>query len=298
MNVDVSSHVTGNGSGKKRIPGYVWRSGKKDKGKPLAECTEEELAAHYEFCESMLKSDDPAKPGRKKLLDNIHAQRRACNAEMLVRFLGSKYKISKYNLYETFSVFTKKYQDDHPDISSCPIGKIMGGCPPDFTGVTIHEAMLACIDSLGSIDMRGVTKTFICSLGINMSKEDWMAIEATPEEIMSIMLSDKWKQCVKQNGNGRGVVGRNTIIKYRNNIKPEYEINFNPSGLTLQQFVSVYHIHGRCRYSDLSDIQLSALRDKVLPSFEMKIGKQIEQWKERQRQIKEVARYLGYQTIT
>lgn len=298
MNVDVSSHNPDNGSGKKRIPGYVWRSDKKDKGKPLVECTEEELVAHYKFCESMLRSDDPAKPGRMKLLDNVQAQRRACNTEMFVRFLGSKYKISKYNLYETFSVFTKKYQDSYPDISSYQVGKIMGGCPPDFTGVTIHEVMLSCIDSLGSIDMRGITKTFICSLGINMSKEEWMSIEATPEEIMAIMLSEEWKKCIKRNGKGRSVVGRNTIIKYRNNIKPEYEINFNPSGLTLQQLVSVYHIHGKCRYSGLTDIQLSALRDKVLPSLEMKIGKQIEQWKERQRQIKETARYLGYQTIT
>lgn len=299
MTIGNSSGKRGHRSGKRCGPeGYIWRNNKNDKGVPLVECTEDELKRHYEFCMSMLDNPDPVHTGRRKLKSMVSSERRCCNAEMFIRFLGVKYKMSRYNIYETFSAFVDKNQERCKDISKLPVGKMMGGCPKDFSGVTIHEAILACLDSLGTISMKGITKTFICSIGINMSKEEWLSIKAEPEEIMKIMLSDEWKEHVKKDGKGRGVVGRNMVLKYRNNISPGYNIFFTPTGLTWQQFIAMYHIPGKCKYSELSNLQLSTLRDKVLPLLEIKITKQIERWKNMKKKIEEVALLKGYRITT
>lgn len=300
MKKGISSRQSGNGSGNDVLERYVWRKDRNDKGKRLVDCNREELEKFAKICKDMLANKDTDNPGRMVLLDNIAKYRKNCNTELFIRFMSKKYAASRYNLYETFSAFVRNNQKNHADILGWPIRKVMDNIPADFRDITIREAMLACMDLLGTFSTQGLTKTFLCSIGISLSVEEWHGITPTFPEVNAIMSMEVPAFDKIRDASGKITLNKSAVIKYRNGIPMSYIIPVSKggTGFSTQELSELMRLPGKCKYSEMSSTQLSALRDKALPRLELKIDRQIAQWKERLEQINRVARSKGYLTTT
>lgn len=263
---------------------FVWKLARKSDGTQeeikLMDATPEQLNKFYAHCNSMLYSTDKINPGRKVLLKLINEQRDKCNVELFLRKLesgaicndGRDYP--RYLYFQDLRKFLDNNKEQYPssELKNISIASFTPGLPREFGRISIDTVLSACLDTLGFIDTKHITFSFILNLGIYL----------TPAEMKEFDEKDS-------EGNTRSKL---EVIKERLNINPNVRLTVKPSGLNYTELRAMIGLRPK-KYSELTTDQLLTLRNKVLFRLENEVMFHIEQWQERIRQITMVAEARG-----
>lgn len=252
---------------------FVWKGRKEESNGQFVQnevkmvnCSIEELKGFYRHCESMLYNSSRENPGRYLLLEIIEDQRNRCNAELFLRWLNDTKNTSKY----AFLVSLKECLNNNPSIDPTKecIDIVVGGCPKEFRDITIDMVMNGCSDTLGYFNKQHITLTFLLKQGV------WFSIEEL-NQMNKSKVSDKLEYARE-------------YLK----LKPNMSCKINPKGLSLAQMNAMITLKSM-KYSDMSSIQLETLRNRILFSLENEVKFHIQQWENRERQIKLVLQSKG-----
>lgn len=239
----------------------------------MVDCSIEELNKFKQHCLSMLDSQDYHNPGRRTLLKIISEQRQKCNAELFVRWMSEQKNVPRYVLMSTIRECLNK--NPHIDPKITPIKHIVGNCPLEFENIIIDMVLDACMDTLGKINKKHLTLTFILKQGI------WF----TSEELKEMQR--------------KGVTDRLMYAKEKLSILPEegkdiiFDLKISSKGLSLSQMYAMTSLKSK-KYSELTTLQLETLRNRILYSLESEINFHIKQWEKRLSQIELVLQSKGY----
>lgn len=272
---------------KNDVNSFVWKFQKVREGNSftqdeikLMDATEEQLNAFYQHCMTMLYNKDPKNIGRKPLLDLVKDQITKCNAMLFVNWLtvGSDDR-KPYPKFEFFQDMKKdlEMKEDTLPRNTWETAKItkLYSVPSEFAPLTIQNVFDACLDQLGVFNKQHITLSFITKMGL------WF----TNEELKDLAEKDP------QSGK---LINRLKVVKARCNLRPETTLFINQkNGLSYKEFRAMRNLKN-VRYSGLTTDQLTILRDKILNRLSIEILDHIDQWKERIRQIKLVAKTKGY----
>lgn len=263
---------------------FVWKLARKNDGTQdeirLMDATPEQLNSFYKHCNSMLNSTDKSNPGRKVLLELIKEQREKCNVELFLRKLESGALCAdgkgypRYLYLQDLRAYIEANRDQFPtgELKNISIAACTNGLPREFERISIDTVLSACLDTLGFLDNKHITFSFILNLGIYL----------TPAEMKEFTEKDS-------EGNVRSKL---EVIKERLNINPSVRLTVKPSGLNFTELRAMLSLRPK-KYSELTSDQLSTLRNKVLFRLENEVMYHIEQWEERMRQIEMVASERG-----
>ena len=259
---------------------YMWK-GPKERNKEqvekrLVDATEEELSSWYKHCHSMLYSKDRQTPGRYTLLDIIKEQRLSCNAELYLRYIESSptNPMARHIYLANLKEFLNSHLEEIPQESwdKISICSIIPDTPMEFANITIRTVIKACLNNLGLFNKKPLTLTFISKLGLCPTKEEI-------DEYLNDREQHDKLELVRKN------LGINSNVKLFMNRK---------GGLTYSEFRAMFNLRNNVRYSDMTSIQLSTLRNKVLFAFEDEVVYKSKIWKEKMQEIEEVAAYKKY----
>lgn len=266
---------------------YKWKGPKEDvngervqKVIKLVDATPEQLIGFYNHCKSMLYSVDSTNPGRLVLLDIIKDQRERCNTELYLRFLENAYlpsdrtKIQRFTYWNSIYSYMENNRESFPkdQLDKILITSVTKGVPDDFASLTINYVRNGCLDTLGSLNRKHITLTFITKLGL------WL----TPQEKKEFIEDSK-------------ATGKSTkdLIKERCGLKLNTNLKVNPKGLlSFKEFRAMVTLKNK-KYSEMTTDQLLTLRNKVLFALEDEVSYHASQWQERIEQIKKVADARG-----
>ena len=266
------------------IKSFVWKFARKSDGTQeeirLVDATPEQLQTFYKHCNSMLNSTDKVNPGRYVLLKIIEEQRRKCNIELFLRKLEqgticADNKPYPRHLYiQDLRAYMNMHKQDYPskELKNISIATFTGGLPREFERLSISDVLDGCLDTLGYLDTKHITFSFILDMGVYL----------TPTELKDFDEKDS-------EGNPKK---KPEIIKERLNINKNVTLNINPSGLSFSELRAMVNLKPE-KYSELTTDQLTVLRNKVLFKLENKVLFHIEQWEEKMRQLKLVAESKG-----
>ena len=266
------------------VKSFVWKLAKKSDGTQeeikLTDASSEQLNKFYQHCQSMLYSKDKLNPGRYTLLDIIQDQRNKCNVELFLRKLetgsicadGRSYP--RYLYRQDLRSFLDANKDQFPysEWKNISIATCTNGLSREFERISIDTVMSACLDTLGILDTKHITFSFILNMGVYL----------TPSEMKELNEKDA-------EGNTRSKL---EVIKERLNIKPEVRLTVKPSGLNFTELRAMVGLRPK-KYSELTTDQLIVLRDKVLFKLEDEVRFHIEQWESRKSQIEKVCESRG-----
>lgn len=265
------------------VRNFIWKYARKHDGTQdeirLMDATPEQLQQFYNHCYSMLYSEDKVNPGRYVLLDIIREQRDKCNVELYLRklaegaFTGGE-GISKYAYCQNILDCIKKNKQHFPqsELKNIPITAVTGGVPKEFSRLSIDEVLSGCLDTLGVLNTKHITFSFIKNLGIYL----------TPEEM---------KDLIERDENG-AIRSRLEVIKERLNINPSVMLSVKPSGLSYAEFRSMLNLRSK-KYAELTIPQLTTLRNKVLFCLEREVTHHASQWEDKIHQLELVATAKG-----
>lgn len=262
------------------VKSFVWKLARNAEGVQeeikLMDATPEQLNQFYQHCNSMLYSKDKLNPGRFTLLDIIQDQRNKCNVELFLRKLetgaicadGRAYP--RYLYRQDLRSFLDANKDQFPysEWKNISIAACTNGISREFERISIDTVMSACLDTLGTIDTKHITFSFILNMGVYL----------TPNEMKELNEKDA-------EGKNRSKL---EIIKERLNIPSTVRLVVKPSGLNFTELRAMIGLRPK-KYSELTTDQLVTLRDKVLFKLEDEVTFHISQWQERMRQIELVA---------
>ena len=266
------------------VKSFIWKFAKSGSDRTqkeiyLMDASSEELNTFYKHCNSMLYSTDKINPGRYVLLDIIKEQREKCNVELYLRKLkdgaftnGESYPRHLYCQDILNCIRMNKEHFPQNELKNISISAITGGVPKEFSRLSIDSVISGCLDTLGNINTKHITFSFIINLGIYL----------TPDEMREFEEKDK-------NGNTRN---RLEVVKERLNINPDIHLKVKPTGLNFSELRAMLNLKPK-KYSDLTTDQLVTLRNKVLFRLEQEVNFHIDSWEERIRQIKMVAEAKG-----
>ena len=245
--------------------------------------TEEELNSAYNHCKTMLYNDDYQYKGRYLIIQEINKQLMYCTAESAVRwFLSLKYQgkpvYTKYDLIiDVTNFWNNNYAKSKIKQRDVTIDCIYNTLPSTYQKIPVDIFLQACKDTLGKINTRHITPSFVLNLGIWFTHQELAEFkqESGQEAILAV------KEYVK------------TILKIPKNV----DLKLRSTGLNYNQFRSMYSlaVHKNKKYSDLTTIQLDTLRNKVLFLLQDKINSHIQMWETLMQQIEEVCNYKNYQ---
>lgn len=263
------------------VKSFVWKLARKADGTQeeikLMDATPEQLNKFYKHCNSMLYSTDKLNPGRKVLLDIIKDQRDKCNTELMLRKLetgaicadGKSYP--RYLYLQDLRAFIDANKEQFPssELKNISIAACTNGLPREFERISIDSVLSGCLDSLGTIDTKHITFSFILNLGVYL----------TPAEMKEFTEKDK-------DGNTRSKL---EVVKERLNINPAVRLVVKPSGLNYTELRAMLNLRPK-KYSELTTDQLLTLRNKVLFRLENEVMFHISQWEDRIKQITEICK--------
>lgn len=266
------------------IKSFVWKLARNSEGVQeeikLVDATPEQLSKFYQHCKSMLYSKDKLNPGRYTLLDIIQEQRDKCNVEIFLRKLetgaicadGRSYPRYLYRQDLRAFLDSNKEQFPYNEWKNISIATCTNGLSREFERISIDTVMSACLDTLGILDCKHITYSFILNMGVYL----------TPTEMKELTEKDS-------EGNNRSKL---EVIKERLNIKPDVRLTVKPSGLNFTELRAMIGLRPK-KYSELTTDQLTVLRDKVLFKLEDEVRFHIEQWETRANQIEKVCEARG-----
>ena len=258
---------------KNDIRNYIWKGPKvkNSDGKfvqetvRLVDCPIDELKKYYNYCEEMLYNTNSKNPGRKTLLEIIQDQSDRCNTELFLRWQSKNLGISRFQFFNTNKELYK---------NGLTLSFVVENCPGDYAKIPLALALDGCLDTLGIFNRKHLTTTFLLQIGVWPTDEERAEFEKNKLPLNS-----------------------ENILKYLeiDNSKHIYKIRLNSKGIpSLKRMKSVTSLKLK-KYSEMSNVQLETLRDKILPRLEHKVKFHVKQWEERQDQIRKVLEHKGCQ---
>lgn len=255
------------------ITTFVWKGKKSEKDGQLAQnevkmvdCTVEELRKFYEHCESMLHSENSDNPGRYTLLEIISDQKDKCNTELFIRWLEQEKDIKRFVFLNSLGTFLDKNPD--LDRKTTTIDVAVGECPREFANLPIETVLSGCLDTLGRFNKQHITLTFLLKQGL------WFS----PEES---------KKMAREN-----VTDKLEYARKQLELRATTNLRISSKGLSLAQMHAMVSLRSK-KYSELSTLQLETLRNRILFSLENEVRFHIQQWENREKQIKLVLKSKG-----
>lgn len=263
------------------ITTYVWKfkktygkdSVKQDEVK-LVDCSVEELKKFYHHCETMLYNKNKYRPGRYTLLEKVNEQRNYCNAELFLRWISKEYDTPRFIYAKALNTFVSnnpagvEYNGEVISVYDLPICNAIEGSikVKEFNDLTIGDVIKACEDRLGFFDASHLTTNFLLKQGVYLTEED----ENHREKDMSKV----------------------DYVKEVLDLFPNATVRFDSRGLSIKEMQAMLNLKNK-KYSDLSKTQLELLRNKILFALERDIRKHINQWLNREEEIKKVLESKG-----
>lgn len=279
------------------ITRYVWKGRKEEVNgqyvqteKRLVDCSESELKSFYAHCESMLHNENKENPGRHVLLNIVKDQIVRCNAELFLRYMAEEpRKMPKF-------VFLTKIREilnnnPHVDPKEYPISTIVGSCPEEYADIPIDLVMDGCLERLGKFERKHITLTFILKQGIWFTPAESKEITEYREKYNS---AEKAKNIPEEDK--RYLADKGSAAKHYLGLNTSVALKINPKGLSLAQMRAMIKLTS-AKYSDLTTVQLTTLRNRMLFALEDEVKFHIKQWETREAQILEVAEAQGFSIL-
>lgn len=263
------------------INSFVWKGHKvldangqyKQSEQRLVDMVEAELLTCYDHCKTMLFNKDTQNPGRYLVLEIIADQRDRCGAELFLRYVEQEHDLSRFTLIEMVSSFLKLNKEVLKGTK--PALKLaFDNMPNEFQNISLHLVLDGCLDRLGILNKKHITRTFILKQGI------WL----TPSES---------KDLVEYDGMGN-IIDRLLVIRERLGIKEIEKLYINSKGLNFTQMRAMLNIKPNKKYMDLTTLQLETLRDRILFNLEETVNDHIIAWERRMTEITQVIEFKGF----
>lgn len=279
------------------VKNYKWREIGVDGNTreiPMIVYDRKKLEKCLDVCHSMLHNRDSKHPGRLMVLEEIEKQKRNCNIMLFLRWIKKNFGKPELVLYEDLNSFVNNNIGSYPDIGEWKMSEcVMGNCPNEFRDVTIDEIRKACTNSLGMFDGHRISKRFIAKIGLKISDNEWSELTPTDAERDAIVgYYGKAKLCYSK---GKLMIDRLEVIKARYELDFDTGLYLNPAGISYTEFKELITMKARCWYADMTTVQLTVLRDKVLDILIDEVNKHIRMWNRKVKEIMEVASYQGFQ---
>lgn len=271
-----------------KLNSYIWKEKKQIISKTdfeqfeikMIDMSEVQLRTAYEHCKNMLYNDSKKDPGRYLVLSEISQQINNCAAELAVRWFCSlvddklNLKYSRFSLLNEIRSVIEIIKINYPKDYTFRLQDIYDDIPVDFKPITIESILKSCKDTLGKMNIKHITKSFIIKQGI------WF----TAEEIKDFKEIEKL----------RDVNEMLKVVKERLKLNNSTEIKLKSSGLSYNQFRSMINLKISKKYSELTTLQLETLKNKMLFILEEQVLFHIMQWQTLMSQIEEVCEYKSY----
>lgn len=262
----------------KELENYVWKGSKSldEDGKyvqkeiKLIDMSAEELRNAYNHCKTMLFNRDNHNPGRYNVLNIIADQRNRCGAELFLRYVDQKQGSSRITLVSAINEFLSNNKDvlggKKPDLNV-----VFKNLPNEFTGVPLDLVIDGCLDRLGALSRKHITRAFILKQGV------WL----TPAESKDLVEKDHFGE----------IIDRLQVIRERLNIKDVEKLAINSRGLNYTELRAMINLKPNKKYRDLTTVQLETLRNRILFVLEETVKRHISAWESRMLQIEQVAKH-------
>lgn len=288
MNNIIADKLTEAFNNKKNdVNSFVWRGPRKyinnervQEEIKLMDATPEQLKKWYHHCESMLYSNDKDNPGRYTLLKIIRDQRNRCNAELYIRELRNpstpdQQAYPTHIFYQDLRDYLEQVKDQVPQSrwDEIPIGAVMNTIQ-DYRNIPINVVLDACLSNLGRFRKNHITLNFLTNMGL------WF----TKQEIKDYL--------TKTDDNGKPV-DKLEVVRQNLYLRPNVNLKINnKGGLSYLEFRAMYNLHDML-YSEMTNIQLTTLRNKVLFRLENEARNHAKLWEEKIDQIQKVCDARG-----
>lgn len=261
------------------INSFIWKGRKIDDNgeywqseKRLVDMGNNELITCYNHCKTMLFNKDTKNPGRYIVLELISDQKDRCGVELVLRYLDQEKGISKFSLINMLTSFMESNKDTLREIKP-KLSDVFSGLPSEYENLPVNLVMDGCVDKLGALNKKHITRTFILKQGI------WL----TPSESKDLLEYADDKSMDKL-----------SIIRLNLNIKDVERLYLNSTGLNYTQMRAMLNIKPNKKYNDLTTIQLETLRYRILFGLEEDVKKHILSWEKRMEEIELVANSKNY----
>lgn len=263
------------------VNSFVWKGNKKldengkfvQSEKRLVDMDNKELISCYNHCKTMLFNRDSKNPGRYVVLEIISDQKDRCGVELFLRYVEQENNITRFSLMNMISSFLTNNKETFKNVKPI-LSHAFSNIPNEYEQLSLNLIMDGCLDRLGAMNKKHVTRTFILKQGI------WL----TPSEA---------KDLVEYDGEGKPI-DRLTIIKDRLEIRDVETLYINSTGLNYSQMRAMLNLKPNKKYADLTTIQLETLRYRILFNLEETVKKHISDWELRMEQIELVANSKAY----
>ena len=263
------------------IENLIWKGNKvltaegkyKQSEKKLVSMSASELRQCYEHCKTMLFNKDIQNPGRYLVLDIISDQSNRCGAELFVRYIEQNKQLSRFSLTSSINDFIRNNKEAFKGFIPV-LGDMFDKLPNEFSKVPLNLVIDACLDRLGIVNKKHITRTFILKQGI------WLT-PSESKELSEYTLTGDIKEKIK-------------VIEERLTLKEFEKLIINSKGLNYTQMRAMLNIKPNKKYIDLTTVQLETLRNRILFSLEESVKNHINSWETRMSEIEKVAEYNGY----
>jgi hypothetical protein len=232
----------------------------------LIDASHEQLVEFYNYCKTMLYNNSKTDPGRYLVLDIANDQINRCAVELFLRSLeNSENRIPRYTLYEKLQEGIK---NSGVDPKTLKISDMTNGCPVEYENLPLNLVIAGCLDALGTHSKRHTPLKFIIKKGIWFSKTDLEELKAEGKEPID-------------------------VAREKLGIFKDTELKISSQGVPYQALKAIVAIKNK-KYSEMTDEQLTVLRERVLLNLKKEVSNHIKQWEERMRQIDAVAKFKGF----
>lgn len=281
----MKKNVLGNALQKALAEEFVWKGEKRKEGDKFVQdsvrfvdMTNEELQKCYNHCNKMLYNEDPKNPGRYKVLIEVKDQIDKCNRELMLRYFENSYM--RNNRQETrredLYLILRELKNNNPQIedwSNLPLSKFTSNLPSEFNKVSVDDTVDACLDYLGSLDKSHLTMTFIAKMGLWFTKAEEIELKAASN------------------------LERLKLAKEKLHLPQRLNLRFSDKGLSYHEMKAMLSLPKRQRYKDMTNEQLSVLRNKILPRYQKEIDTHIYNWNTLKKQIEIVAKQREFTLV-
>lgn len=257
---------------------FVWKGEKKlnssgeyiQFSKKLIDMDNVELKKCYEHCKIMLYNTDFKNPGRYLVLKTLSDQRDRCGVELFLRHIERKEEvaITRFSLVLLLKEFLSINKEVLKD--TIPTLEIMfDSLPAEFAKLPLGLVMDGCLDRLGTLNKKHITRAFILKQGV------WLTY-AESKELTNI--------------NGVAFIkDKVAVIKEELNIKPVEKLFINSKGINYTQLRAMLNLKPNKKYAELTTDQLTTLRYRILFNLEETVQNHITAWEKRMEEIELVA---------
>lgn len=260
---------------------YIWKGNKtigddkkyQQSETRLVDMNNFELSKCYNHCKAMLFNKSNQNPGRHLVLEIIKDQKNRCGVELFLRHLEQDRNMSRFTLRGLIGDYLSENKEFFDEGYIPKMKDIFDGMPNEYEFLSLDVLMDGCLDKLGVLNKKHLTRTFILRQGI------WL----TSEEANDLIEFKDGKQR-----------DRLEVIRERFNLKPVDKLFINSKGMDYSQMRAMLNLKPNIKYTNLTTIQLNTLRNKILFNFEEVVHRHITAWEGRMAQIEKVAEYKGF----